>query len=72
MQKRRSKNLRRNIDEIWKMWHGKSTKKVRSNEENYQGGSQQRRYTGGRTRDTTRNIGEEWKGIGGNGRARSQ
>jgi len=63
--------MRRNIDGIWKMWRGKSMKKVRSNEENYQGGSQRRSCMDGRTSNTTRNTGEGWKGIGGDGRARS-
>jgi len=72
MQKRRLKNLRKNISEIWKIWHDKSAKKGRSNEENYQGGLRQRSCMDGQTSNMTRNIGEGWKGIGGDGRARSQ
>ena len=53
------------------MQRDKNTKKVRSNEENYQEGLQRRRYTGSQTRDTTRNIGEGQKETGGDGRARN-
>ena len=54
------------------MWHGKSAKKVYSNEENYQEGLRRRRYTGGQTGDMTKNIGEGWKEIGGDERARNR
>ena len=72
MHKKQLKNLRKNIDRIWKMWRDKSAKEGRSNEENYQGGLWQRSCTDDQTSNTTRNIGEGWKGIGGDGRARSQ
>jgi len=58
MQKRRSKNLRRNIGKIWKMWQDKNAKKEHSSEENYQGSSQQKYYMDGQTGDMTRNTGE--------------
>ena len=54
------------------MWRGKSTKKVRSNEENYQEGLQQKGCTDGRTSNTTKNIGEDQKGIGDDGRVRNR
>ena len=54
------------------MWRDKSVKKERSNEENFQEDSRRRCYTGSQTRGMTKNIGEEWKGIGGDGRARSR
>jgi len=54
------------------MWCDKSMKKGRSNEENYQEGLRQRSCMDGQTSNMTRNIGEGWKGIGGDGRARSQ
>jgi len=41
------------------MWHGKSVKKERSNEKNFQEGLQQRNYMGGQTNNMTRNIGED-------------
>jgi len=72
MQRRQSKNLKENIDGTWKMWRGKRVKKERSNKENFQEDSWQRRYTDGQISNTTRNIGEGWKGIGGDRRARSQ
>jgi len=59
MQKKQSKNSRRNIGKTWKMWCDKSAKKIRSNEENYQEGSWRRRYMGGQTRDMIRNIRED-------------
>jgi len=61
MQKKQSKNLRKSINEIWKMWRGKSTKKEHSDRENCQEDSQQRNYTGGQTSDMTRNTRGEWK-----------
>jgi len=54
------------------MWHDKSMKKGCSNEENYLGDLQQRSCTTGQTSNTTRNIREGWKGIGGDRRAKSQ
>ena len=54
------------------MWRDKSAKKGRSNKENYQGGLRQRSYTDSQTNNMTRNIGKGWKGIGGDGRAKSQ
>ena len=64
--------MKENIDGTWKMWRDKSAKKEHSDEENFQEDSRQRRYMDGQTSNTTRNIGEGWKGIGGDGRARSQ
>jgi len=72
MQRRRLKNLKENIDGTWKMWRSKSAKKECSNEENFQEDSRQRCYMDGQTSNTTRNIGEGWKGIRGDGRAKSQ
>jgi len=46
-------------------------KKERSNEENFQGGLRRGSYTDGRTNDTTRNIGVDWKEIENDGRARN-
>jgi len=69
MCKKQSKNLRESIDGIWKMWHDKSTKKERSNKENYQGGLQRRSCMDGQTSSTTRNIGIGWKEIGDDRRA---
>jgi len=40
MCKKQSKNLRKSIDRIWKMWRDKSMKKECSNEGNYQEGLQ--------------------------------
>ena len=54
------------------MWRDKSVKKKLSNEENFQEDSRQRRYMGGQTSNMTKNIGEGWKEIGGDGRARSR
>ena len=72
MRKKQSKNSRKNIDRIWKMWRNKSAKKGRSNEENYQGGLWQRSCMDGQTSNMTRNIGEGWKEIGDDGRAKDQ
>jgi len=45
-------------------------KKECSNEENFQEGLQRRSYTDGRTNDTTRNTGVDWRETGNDGRAR--
>jgi len=65
------KNLRRSIKGIWKTWHSKSTKKERSEEENYQENLWQRNYTDGQTSNMTKNIGEEWRRTGDDGRAKN-
>ena len=72
MYKKQSKNLKESINGIWKMWRNKSTKKGRSNEENYQGDLRQKSCIDGQTNNMTKNIGEGWKETGDNGRARSQ
>jgi len=64
------KNSRRNIKGIWKTWRSKSTKRGCLEEENCQEDLQQESYLDSQTRDTTKNIGEDWKGIGDDGRAR--
>jgi len=71
MQKKQSKNSKGNINEIWKTWRGKSTKKECSDGENCQEDLQQESYLNDQIKDMTKNIGEDWKGIGGNGRARN-
>jgi len=53
------------------MWCGKSAKRELSDGENYQEDLQQRNYIGGQTSDMTKNIGEEWRRTGDNGRARN-
>ena len=65
------KNLRKSIGETWKTWRNKSTKRERSNRENCQKDLQQRNYMGGQTSDMTKNIGEEWRRTGNDGRARN-
>jgi len=69
MQKKRSKNLRKSIDRTQKTWRGKSVKKERSNEKNFQGSLRQRNYMDGRTNDTTRNIGVGWRETRNDGKA---
>ena len=71
MRKTQSKSLRGNIDEIWKTWQGKNARKRRSNGENCQEDLRQRNYTGGQISNTTKNIGEEWRRTGDDGRARN-
>jgi len=71
MHKKRSKNLRRNIKETWKTWYSKSAKKEHSNRENCQEDLQQKSYMDGQTSDMTKNIGEEWRRTGDDGRARN-
>ena len=54
------------------MWRDKNAKRRHSREENCQGSLQQKCYIDGQTRDMTRNIGVDWREIGGDGRARDQ
>jgi len=72
MQRKQSKNSRESIGRIWKIWHGKSTKKKRSDGKNCWEGSQQRNYMDGQISNTTRNIREDWKETGDDGRAGDQ
>jgi len=46
-------------------------KRERSDEENYQEDLWQRNYMGGQINDMTKNIGEEWRRTGDDGRARN-
>jgi len=71
MQKKQSKNLRKSIGETWKTWHGKSVKRERSNRENCQEDLQQKNYMGGQISNITKNIGEEWRRTGDDGKARN-
>jgi len=63
--------LRKSIGETWKTWHGKSTKRERSDRKNYQEDLWQRNYMGGQTSDMTKNIREEWRRTRDDGRARN-
>jgi len=71
MQKKRSKNLRKSIGETWKTWRSKSMKREHSNGKNCQEDLRQRNYMGGQISDMTKNIGEEWRRTGDDGRARN-
>ena len=64
MQKKQSKNLRKNIGKIWKILENKKEKKKHLEEENCQKDLQQESYLGGQTRDMIRNIGQNQRGIG--------
>jgi len=72
MQKKQSKNLRKSTSETWKTWHGKSAKRKRFDKENCWEDLWQRNYIGGQTSDMTKNIGEEWRRTGDDGRARKE
>jgi len=71
MQKKRSKNLRKNISETWKTWRGKSMKRERSDGENCQEDLWQGNYMDGQTNDMTKNTREEWRKTGDNRRIRN-
>jgi len=53
------------------MWQDKNTKKKHSEGKNFWEDLWQRNYTSGQTSNMTKNIREEWRGIGDNGRARN-
>jgi len=63
MQKKQSKSSKRNTDKIWKMGQDKNARKKHIREENCQEDLWQENYSDGQTRDITKNIGEDWKGI---------
>jgi len=60
------------VIETWKTWQDKNVKKGYTRGENCQGGLQQENYLGGRIKDTTKNIGENWKETGNDGRVNNQ
>ena len=72
MQKKQSKNLRRNTGEIWKMSQDKNMRKEHLEEENCQGDLQQENCSDGQIKGTIKNIGEGWKGIGDGGKESDQ
>ena len=72
MQKKRLRNLKRNINEIGKMQQDKNIRKEHLEEENYQGDLRQENCSDGQTKGTIKNIGEDWKGIGDSGRVNDQ
>ena len=68
MQKKQLKSLKENISKIWKMWHDKNEKKGYLREKNCQGDLWQESYLGGQIKGTTKNIREDQKEIGDNGK----
>jgi len=70
MLKKQSKNLRKNISKIWKIWQDKNMRKKCIEEENCQGDLWQEKYSDGQIKGTIKNTREDWKGIGNDGRAR--
>ena len=59
MYKKQSKNLRKNISKIKKMWQNKNMRKGHSEEESCQEDLWQENYLDGQTKDTTKNIGKD-------------
>ena len=72
MQRKQSKNLRRNIGETQKIQQDKNTRKKCSEGKNYQKGSQQENYLDSQTNNTTKNIGKDWREIGDSGKENDQ
>ena len=68
MQKKQLKSLKGNIGKIQKMQCNKNTKKQYSRGENYQGDLWQGSDLDGQIKGTTKNIGEDQKEIGDNGK----
>ena len=64
MQKKQSKNLRKNIGKIWKILENKKEKKKHLEEENCQEDLQQESYMGRQIKGMMRNIGQSQRGIG--------
>ena len=72
MQRKQSKNLRKNIGEIQKMSEDRKEKKKHLRKGNCQGNLLQESYLVGQTKDTMRNTGQGWKEIGDNGKEKEQ
>ena len=72
MQKKQLKNLRKNIDKIWKMSEGRKKKREYLEEENYQEDLQQESYLVGWKKGIMRNTGQGQKGIGDDGKEEEQ
>ena len=72
MQRKQSKNLRKNIGEIQKMSEDRKEKKKHLRKGNCQGNLWQESYLVGQTKDTMRNTGQGWKEIGDNGKKEEQ
>ena len=63
--------MRKSIGETWKTWRSKSAKREHSDGENCQEDLRQKNYMNGQTSDMTKNIGEEWRRTGDDGKARN-
>ena len=63
--------MRKSIGETWKTWRSKSAKREHSDGENCQEDLQQKNYMNGQTSDMTKNIGEEWRRTGDDGKSRN-
>ena len=72
MQKKQSRNLRKNISETQKMLGDRKEKKECSKGENCQKGLQQESYLDGQTSNIMRNTGQGQKGIGDDGKKKEQ
>ena len=72
MQRKQSKNLRKNISKIKKMWQNKNMRKGHSEEESCQEDLWQENYSDGQTKDMTKNTGEDWRKIGDGGKEDNQ
>ena len=64
--------MRTNIGKTWKTWKDKNMKKGYTREKNCQEGLWQENYLGSWIKDTTKNIGADWKETEDNGRVNNQ
>ena len=72
MQRKQSKNLRKNISKIQKILEDKKEKKEHLGEINCQGNLWQESYLVGQTKNMMRNTGQGWKEIGDDGKKEEQ
>ena len=72
MQKKRSKNLRRNTSEIWKIQQDKNARKKHLEEKNCQEDLQRENYSDGQTRGMTKNTRVGQREIGDSGKKNNQ
>ena len=72
MQRKQLKNLRKNIDKIWKMLGNRKEKRECLKERNYQGDLQQKIYLVGQIKGMMRNTRQGQKGVGDNRKKEEQ
>jgi len=72
MQRKQSKNSKKNAGKIWKILEDRKEKKKCLGERNCQGNLWKESYLVGQTKNTMRNTGQGWKEIEDDGKEEEQ